>query len=532
MLGYSPQEWARTRDLFVTLLHPDDRERVLAAHRRVHATGEPLYLEYRLRSRNGRYVWVHDEARVIRDPESGEPALQGYLLDVTARKEAEEQLRHQAFHDPLTGLPNRALFLDRLEHALELRAEHGGDVAVLFLDLDELKAVNDGLGHLAGDTLLRLVGERLRAALSPGDTISRLGGDEFAILVETAESPHEVVDVAERLVTSLQDPFVLAERQVYVTASIGITIGDDVEGLLRSADLAMYRAKSAGKAQYAVYAPWMDADVGALELVAELRRASIEKEFVLQYQPEVELATGAIVGLEALVRWRHPTRGLLPPSEFVQLAEETGRIVAIGRWVLGEASRQLAEWRAAFPAARDLSVSVNVSPRQVRGPGLVEDVRDALDGAGLPPQALVLEITESVLAQRRDEMRRVLDDIVGLGVRLALDDFGTGYSSLALLQDLPVHMLKIDRSFVHELESTPERRAFVRAIIDLARALGLGVVAEGIEDDAQARILALLGCPHGQGFHYAAPLDPDEVARLLSTGMDAGLAKRGDTRAA
>jgi len=531
MLGYSPEEWIRAPDLFVTLLHPEDREHVLAAHRRVHATGEPLQLDYRLRARNGRYIWVHDEARLIHDPATGEKVLQGYLLDVTARTEAERQLRHQAFHDPLTGLANRALFIDRLEHALALRAEHGGEVAVLFLDLDDLKAVNDSLGHLAGDALLELVGERLRTTLSPGDTISRLGGDEFAILVEDVESPHAVVAVAERLVASLQDPFVVAERQVYVTASIGITIGDDVEGLLRSADLAMYRAKSSGKAQYAVYAPWMDADVGALELVAELRRASIEDEFVVQYQPEVELATGVVVGLEALVRWRHPTRGLLAPSEFVPLAEETGRIVAIGRWVLAEACRQLAEWRRSLPS-ETLRVSVNVSPRQVRGPGLVSDVREALAAAGLPPDALVLEITESVLAHRRDEMRRVLDDVVGLGVKLALDDFGTGYSSLALLQDLPVHTLKIDRSFVHELERVPERRAFVRAIIELAGALGLGVVAEGIEDEAQARVLEQLGCRHGQGFHYAAPLAPDAVAELLAIGAIGRHPASGGTRAA
>jgi EAL domain-containing protein (putative c-di-GMP-specific phosphodiesterase class I) len=344
------------------------------------------------------------------------------------------------------------------------------------------------------------------------------------------DSPHAAVDVAEHLGNALQEPFVVAERQIYVTASIGITIGNDVERLLRSADLAMYRAKAAGKAQYTVYAPWMDEDVGALELVADLRRPTIERELVVHYQPEVELASGRVVGLEALVRWQHPARGLLLPSEFVPLAEETGQIAMIGRWVLGEACRQLAEWRASLPGARDVRVSVNVSPRQVRGPGLVDDVRHALDAAGLPPEALVLEITESVLAHRRDEMRRILDEVVDVGVQLALDDFGTGYSSLALLQDLPVHVLKIDRSFVHELERVPERHAFVRAIVELARALGLGVVAEGIEDPAQARILERLGCPQGQGFHYAPPLPAEAVGHLLERAKE--LAPQGDTRAA
>ncbi len=424
-------------------------------------TGEPLRADYRLHARDGRVVWVHDEAHVIDDPDSGEHVLQGYLLDITARTEAEEQLRHQAFHDPLTGLANRALFTDRVQHALVVRS---GNAAVLFLDLDDFKAVNDGLGHVAGDTLLRAVGVRLRASLSPTHTVARMGGDEFAILVERADAAAAALDAAERITAALQTPFDVDGREVFVTASVGIAVGGDAEELLRCSDVAMYGAKASGKAQYMVYAPRMDEHlVGRLELVADLRRAAIAAEFVLHYQPVVELLSGEVLGVEALVRWQHPTRGLLQPSEFVHLAEETGRIVEIGRWVLAEACRQTAEWRERLAGGIDLAVSVNVSTRQVRRPGLIEDVEAALASSGLAPEHLTLEITESVLARRREELTDILEEVTSRGVRLALDDFGTGYSSLSLLQDLPVHTLKVDRSFVQSIEAEGGRAPFVQS---------------------------------------------------------------------
>jgi diguanylate cyclase (GGDEF)-like protein/PAS domain S-box-containing protein len=519
MLGYSTEEWTSNPALFVELLHPDDRERVLAAHDRTRTTGEPLRIEYRLNARDGRVVWVQDDARVIAGPQAGEPVLQGYLLDVTGRRETEDLLRHQAFHDPLTGLANRALFTDRVEHALVVRGQVGGEITVLFLDLDDFKAVNDSLGHPGGDALLQAVGTRLREALSPSHTVARLGGDEFAILVEAEDGASAAVDAAERVIAALHAPFELDGREVFVTASVGIAVAGDADELLRSADVAMYRAKASGKAQYVVYAPRMDEDVGGrLELVADLRRARIDEEFVLHYQPTVELETGVIVGIEALVRWQHPLHGLLLPAAFIPLAEETGRIVEIGRWVLAEACRQTVLWRTELSGAADLSVSVNVSTRQVRRPTLVDDVRGALDESGLPAEALTLEITESVLARRREEMTSILEEVTALGVQLALDDFGTGYSSLSLLQDLPVHTLKIDRSFVQSIDTIGARRAFVRAIVELAEALNLAVIAEGIEAPAQVAELRRLGCRLGQGFCFSCPLEPVALEALVARG--------------
>jgi diguanylate cyclase (GGDEF)-like protein/PAS domain S-box-containing protein len=512
MLGYTPEEWAADPSLFVELLHAEDRERVLAAHERTHATGDPLHADYRLYARDGRVVWVHDEARIITDPHTGEPVLQGYLLDITARMHAEEQLRHQAFHDPLTGLANRALFTDRVQHALVVRS---GDAAVLFLDLDDFKAINDGLGHLAGDALLRAIGLRLQASLSPTHTIARMGGDEFAILVEQVDAAAAALDAAERITSALRTPFDVDGREVFVTASVGIAVGRDAEELLRCSDVAMYGAKASGKAQYVVYAARMDEDLGGrLELINDLRRADVSEEFVLQYQPVVDLATGSVLAVEALIRWQHPTRGLLPPSEFIHVAEEIGRIVEIGSWVLAEACTQTARWQEEL-AGTPPRVSVNVSTRQVRRPDLLAAVDAALGLSGLAPGDLVLEITESVLARRREEMTSILDEVTAGGVLLALDDFGTGYSSLSLLQDLPVHVLKIDRSFVQSIGLDGARAAFVRAIVELAEALELTVVAEGIEDASQVAALRRLGCRVGQGFHFARPMAAAELEAYI-----------------
>jgi diguanylate cyclase (GGDEF)-like protein/PAS domain S-box-containing protein len=518
LVGYTPDEWATDASLFTQVLHPDDLERVLAAHARTHETGEPLNIEYRLIARDGSIVWVHDEARVLTDADGGNAVLQGYLLDITARRDAEEQLRHQAFHDALTELPNRALFTDRVEHALVVRAESGEDLAVLFVDLDDFKAVNDTYGHPAGDGLLRQVGRRLLEAVPPRHTVARIGGDEFAILVEGGIGDAAAANTAERILAKFHEPFDIDGGEVFVTPSIGIAVGDDADGLLRSANVAMYRAKASGGAQYLIYAPRMDEGVaGRLELVSDLRRANAYEDFVLHYQPTVDLASGTVVGLEALVRWQHPRRGLLMPADFIALAEETGRVVDIGRWVLSEACRQAAIWRERL-GTESLTVSVNVSPRQVRRPGLMDDVQAALAASGLEPSALTLEITESVLVGPRDDLIGILHEVTELGVDLALDDFGTGYSSLSLLQDLPVDTLKIDRSFVGTMGSSRERVAFVRAIIELAHALGLSVVGEGIETEIHVQSLMRLGCRIGQGFYFASPLEAAAIDSLIADG--------------
>jgi diguanylate cyclase (GGDEF)-like protein len=440
--------------------------------------------------------------------------LQGYLLDITARHEAEEQLRHQAFHDPLTSLANRALFGDRVHHALA-RGPHGAQAAVLFLDLDDFKAVNDTLGHSAGDSLLQGVAGRLHGALSPRQTVARLGGDEFAILVEDVTDAAAVAGVADRVLAALQASFTIDGHQVFVTASMGIAIGDDPDELLRSADVAMYRAKATGKAQYAFYAPSMDdALLGRLELIADLRRSRIAEEFVVHYQPTVDLGSGAVVGVEALVRWQHPSRGLLQPDEFIPSAEETGLIVGLGRWVLMEACRTVKQWQRVLPG-EPLTLSVNVSARQLLHHGFVDDVRRALADSGLEPHLLTLEITETVLADAREETVAVLDALRGIGTRVALDDFGTGYSSLSRLQALPVDTLKVDRSFAVGVESGDRRAALTGAIVELGRALGLDVVAEGIETDGQAEAFRRLGCPLAQGFFYAQPLPAQAVEALV-----------------
>jgi diguanylate cyclase (GGDEF)-like protein/PAS domain S-box-containing protein len=532
LVGYTPEEWATDATLFTRILHPDDRERVRAAHARTHATGEPLNIEYRLVARDGRIVWVHDEARLLTHSDGRNPVLQGYLLDITSRRDAEEQLRHQAFHDALTGLPNRALFTDRVQHALAVRRDMGTEVAALFVDLDDFKTVNDRFGHQAGDVVLHGVGRRLRRAVSPGHTVARIGGDEFAVLVETQSGFTAAVAAAKRLLAQFEAPFEVDGREVFVTASIGIAVGDDSEELLRSANVAMYGSKQAGGAQYVVYAPRMDEGAaGRMELVMDLRRARVEDEFVLHFQPTVELGSGTVVGVEALVRWQHPTRGLLAPAQFIAIAEETGRIVEIGRWVLVEACRQAAAWRR-LPGAANLRVSVNVSPRQVRRIGLVEDVEAALAESGLESSALVLEITESVVAGPRDDLIDVLHDVTALGVDLALDDFGTGYSSLSLLRDLPVRMLKIDRSFVGVLGTGSEQTAFVQAIVDLAQALGLEVIGEGIETATHVNALRRVGCRVGQGFFFSEPLRPTEFGELFAEGAVPELPRRSAVAAA
>jgi diguanylate cyclase (GGDEF)-like protein len=430
---------------------------------------------------------------------------------------AAEDAFHEALHDSLTGLPNRSLFLDRMRHALARAERADAPVAVLFCDLDGFKTVNDSLGHRTGDRLLILVAERLAECLRPGDTIARLGGDEFAVLLEELHEPGDAARAAQRLLDALEAPFELREREFYVSASIGIAAGnEDAETLLRDADLAMYRAKSRGKGRYAVYEPSMHtAIVERLELEVDLKRALEREELAVVYQPIFSLVKGAVTGVEALVRWQHPTRGIVMPESFVPLAEESGLIGELGRWVLRKACHQGALWRAKYPGHPGLGMGVNISGAQLREPGLVQEVADALAESQLEAAGLTLEITETALMESFDDALEEIDALKGLGVDLAIDDFGTGYSSLRYLRRLPLDVMKIEKSFVDGIGRPDEEPALLRAIIDLADIFGLRVVAEGIERHEQRARLLELGCKLGQGHLLAEPLDAADADALL-----------------
>jgi diguanylate cyclase (GGDEF)-like protein/PAS domain S-box-containing protein len=439
--------------------------------------------------------------------------------DVSERKEFEEQLAHQAFHDPVTGLANRALFSDRVEHAL-MRSQRGfPDIAVVFIDLDDFKTVNDSLGHAAGDQVLQEVARRLRIAVRPTDTVARFGGDEFAVLLESVNDSSQAADAAARILHALELPLQIDGKQVFPRASVGICLVDrddsvpEAAELLRNADVAMYMAKRDSKGSYRVFEPAMhERVVERLELRAELQQAIEADQLALHYQPVVRLAGHEILGVEALLRWNHPTRGMIPPNQFIPLAEETGLIISMGRWVLNEACREGVALHKRFERKEPLGISVNLSVRQLQSDTILSDVRCALETSGLPPESLVLEITESVMLSDTDFAVQRLRDLKALGVRLAMDDFGTGYSSLSYLSRFPVDILKMDRSFV----GSGENVALQSAIIALGASLDLDVVAEGIELPEQERSLHDLGCELGQGFLFARPMPSTDLATFLA----------------
>ena len=425
------------------------------------------------------------------------------------RKRAEQALAYQALHDPLTGLPNRALFLDRLQISLANSRRRRGTVAVLFLDIDNFKVINDSLGHRAGDELLTMVATRITAALRPGDTVARFGGDEFVVLAEQISGVQDAVVIAERISSTFNEPFSLELGENFVSASIGIALSgnspEDAEDLIRGADSAMYRAKDRGRGQYEVFDELMHAQMlGRLRTEKDLREALRRDELTLYYQPVVDLPDGNVVGVEALLRWNHPERGLLEPAEFITLAEENGLILPIGRWVLLEACRQAARWRRARPGMPPISVSVNVSAMQACHGSLDRVVEEVLRETGADAHMLKLELTESVLLEETDGLHETLRNLEARGVRLVLDDFGTGYSALGYLHRFPIQGLKIDRSFVDGIESDRKRTAIAQAVIDIAKALDIEVVGEGIECRRQAELLFELGCNYAQGFHFAA----------------------------
>jgi diguanylate cyclase (GGDEF)-like protein/PAS domain S-box-containing protein len=507
ILGYSVEEWAADSELFTRLLHPDDRERVLAAHMRTHETHEPLSLEYRLIARDRRVVHLRDEGVIVVDDHGKPLYLQGYLLDITREREAEHQLRQLALYDPLTGLANRAFFHERLKHAIKLRHDEGHATGLLYIDLDDFKGINDRWGHDLGDEVLHEIGKRIERAVRPGDTAARLGGDEFAVVLTEPVRPDDAVGVAERLLTEIGRPLESGSGALFTAASIGIAFGNDEETLLREADIAMYRAKSHSDMGYAFFDAQLDqVAVERSQRIGELREGIAREEFRLDYQAVVDLGRSEITGYEALVRWEHPTAGELPPGEFIPLAEETGLIVGLGKWVLTEACTEAT--RLYQLHGRPMQMSVNVSARQLHHPDFFRHVSRALDSSALLPNLLTLELTESTLLASDERVARTLQKIKDLGVTLALDDFGTGYASLAYLRQFPIDIVKIDRSFTANADSEDGDLVLLKGIIDLGHALELNLVAEGIETSEQHTIVRQLGCHQAQGFYFGRPSHP------------------------
>ena len=504
LLGYSQADWAAEADLFVRTLHPDDRERVLAAHARTHATHEPLSVEYRLIAKDGRVVCVRDEGVVVFDDDEQPLYLQGYLLDITSEREALEQLRQLALYDPLTGLANRMFFHEQLQHLVSIRKSPEHQTALLFVDLNDFKTVNDHWGHDVGDRVLAALGVRIQECLRAGDLAARLGGDEFAVVLPTISEAREAVRVAERLLDAIRTPVEFDGRLLSVIASIGISVGHDAALMLQEADAAMYRAKKQQDVGYAFFNPDLDTHaVKRSRRVLELREAVERRQFTLDYQPVIDLEAHEITGYEALLRWQHPTEGVIGPLDFIPLAEESGLIVPLGRWVLREACRYGVILNTDM--GREIRMSVNVSARQLQHPEFIGHVDEALAESGFPPRCLTLELTESVLLAAGEHTGRWLAALKDRGITLALDDFGTGYASLSYLQQLPVDIVKIDRSFTDAIDSEQARLVMLQGIVDLGNALGLKLVAEGIETESQHDIVCKLGCHGAQGFYFGRP---------------------------
>jgi len=497
----------------------DRRENVESRiHQTVKEETELPFVEEKLRRLDGKEVYV--EVAAVPFVYEGEAAVQVVARDISRRKEIEERLIHDAFHDALTGLPNRVLFAEHLKLAVE-RAKRPKRYlfAVLFLDLDRFKNINDSLGHTVGDQLLIGIARRLEDCLRHIDTVARLGGDEFAVLLDGIEDSSDAVRVAERLQKALRQPLNLGGHEVFTSASIGIALSstgyEQPEEVVRDADTAMYRAKALGKARHEIFDTEMHARaVTLLQLENDLRRAVERDEFCVYYQPIISLDGGGIYGFEALIRWQHPERGLVAPSQFITVAEETGLIIPMGRWVLREACRQMRQWQKQFPSVRSLTLSVNLSGKQLTQPDLVAQVEQILRESDFDPRLLQLEITESAVIENTRTVTEMLLQLRDLGLRLSMDDFGTGYSSLSYLHRFPINTIKIDRSFINSQESGDENE-IVRTIIMLARSMGMNVVAEGVETHDQLSYLKSLDCEYGQGFLFSRPVHAEAVEQML-----------------
>lgn len=529
LLGYTPQDWYDDDELWLKLLHPDDRARAVGENDRHNETCEPFRLEYRLFHRDGHVVWVHDEARMVRDEQGAARHSLGVLMDITERRRSDDAVAFLAYHDELTGLPSRSMFEELLELSVARAIRHDGSVAVLCVDVDDFRLVNDSLGHRRGDRLLRMVADRLREATRETDLVARRGGDQFLMLLSDLEREAagdmdaavvRAEAAAQRVHASMAAPFEVEGTEVYLSVSLGISLypqdADEAGSLQRNAEAAMYESKKAGPAGYVVSSRGTFDSAAKLRFVTRLRKAVESQRWTLLYQPIVDLETDRMKGVEALIRWVEPDGTMVSPAEFIPLAEDLGLIETIGAWVVGELVYQAQAWR---DLDMDLEIGFNLSPRQFWQPDLAPRIVSKIEAGGIDPSQVVVEITESSAMIDPDRAQEILWELHLAGLRIAVDDFGTGYSSLSRLRDMPVDVLKIDRSFVSGADRDPQAASMVSAFLALSHGLGMTTLAEGIETDGELAFLRQHGCELGQGYVFSRPVPPEEIIAFAYGGV-------------
>ena len=535
LVGYSVEEWMNDPELWPRLLHPDDRARALAENVRHNETGEPYRLEYRMVHRDGHIVWVYDEARVVRDERGKIAYSHGVMVDITARRAADDQVAFRTYHDELTGLPSREMFDELLELSVARARRHDGAVAVLCVDLIDFRLVNDSLGHAAGDGLLVAVADRLREATRETDLVARRGGDQFLLLLADLDRDESGPDgaalraesVGQRIIEAFAEPFTVDEVEVYLSAGVGISLfprgADDVASLIRNAESAMFEAKRTGGSGYVMSAGVEVESAARLHFVTRLRKAVDAQRWVLHYQPVVDLQNGGMVGVEALIRWIEPDGTVIPPNDFIPLAEDLGLIERIGDWVVRELSFQVAAWR---DLDIDLEVGFNLSPRQFWQPDLARRIQQEFRSGGVDPSKVLVEVTETSAMMDPERAQGILDELTAAGFAIAIDDFGTGYSSLSRLRHMPVRVLKIDRSFVSNVHTDRQAASIVSAFLELASGLDLITLAEGIETEEELAFLRERGCKLGQGFYFSKPVPPEEIIAYAFGGIPSAASLR------
>ena len=522
MLGFKDDEISDSPDEWLSRIHPEDRDRVRASiDAYLEGTTSNFEIDYRIRHFSDNYLWMMAKGLAIRTSSGRATRFAGSQTDVSERKSNEEQMIHDALHDTLTSIPNRTLLLDRIRQSLVRRKRYPKtSFAIIFIDLDRFRLVNESLGHIHGDELLQLISARLKETIPIGDTVARLGGDEFSILLQDINSVSNVEVIAKDIQNSFSKPFLLGDREVFASASMGIAHSDNdyktPEEILRDSELAMYRAKRDGKSQSIVFQPqFRQSSLSPIDLDTDLRRALDRDEMELHYQPIISMRDRTISGFEALLRWSHRSRGVISPNEFIPLAEETGLIYDLGQWVLEKACKQIAAWNKSKKKEDQLEISINLSSRQFSDPNLVEGIVENIEKSGFDAEFLKIEITESALMQNAQRSVSMLNQLKDLNIKVCVDDFGTGYSSLSYLHTFPIDTLKIDRSFVHDMSRNFRNMEIIRTIIMLAHNLKLDVIAEGVETGEQDAQLSALGCQFAQGFYFSRPINSSDAALLI-----------------